>query len=619
MPGCKHLSIWVVIVGLWAASNLVAQDKKTDKQAPRPSQELAEYRTTATAKTTTLAKALETASQPGYLGVHAIEDSQGRVRLDAVQPNSPAAKAGLRAGDLVQAIADISLGNLSLFREILLASSPGEALSVRVIRNGKEEAVRVTLGAGTKPMKGGGPRAVLGIVAGETPDGDGVALQIVTPGLPAEKAGLKLKDILTRIDGAPLPTPSSVSDSLAGRQPGDEVIVTVRRNGKDEDIKVKLAADPNAVGPGSWDARAAVAWKKNVYRLAVVPIEFPDVKRNPKIEVEDWHEALFSSKSYTGKSVTGQRVFGSMRDYYTEQSFGKLRTEGKVFDYVEVAKKRADYGQSTNPAQKTTLLGEAMDKVLERDGKEALNGFDGVFFLYAGSRVQTNRGGLYWPHRASFTHKGKRWSYFISNEGGAAMSTISVICHEFGHMLGLPDLYARPENPGSEGVGVWCAMSNQVGNGRPQHFGAWSKERLGWVDPVVLNPTVKQKLILSPIEDSPRECFKVLVKADGSEYFLLENRRKKGFDQELPGEGLLIWRVVQNKPILEESHGVEGPLGPRVHLNAVPFPSAANDAFTPHTMPSSRSQLGGGLPVWLTNIRKLPDGRVTFWIGYEFF
>ena len=63
------------------------------------------------------------------------------------------------------------------------------------------------------------------------------------------------------------------------------------------------------------------------------------------------------------------------------------------------------------------------------------------------------------------------------------MGNISVFCHEFGHILGLPDQYARPENPGSEDLGVWCAMSNQTGNGRPQHFCAWCMERLGWLKP----------------------------------------------------------------------------------------------------------------------------------------
>jgi hypothetical protein len=198
------------------------------------------------------------------------------------------------------------------------------------------------------------------------------------------------------------------------------------------------------------------------------------------------------------------------------------------------------------------------------------------------------------------------------------MGNISVFCHEFGHMLGLPDLYARPENPGSEGVGAWCIMSQQTGGGQPQHFSAWSKERLGWLKPAVLDPKVRQKLILSPIEGTSNQCFKILIRPDGDEYLLLENRRRQGFDQRLPGEGLLIWHVIGKRPILEESHGVEGPAGPLVFLKSVPYPSDSNDAYTPYTTPSSRSQLGGGLPVHITNIRKLPDGRITFFLGYVY-
>ena len=143
--------------------------------------------------------------------------------------------------------------------------------------------------------------------------------------------------------------------------------------------------------------------------------------------------------------------------------------------------------------------------------------------------------------------------------------------------------------------------------------------RRGWLKPAILDPSDKQKLILAPIEDAPRQCCKILVRPDGSEYFLLECRKKKGFDADLPAEGLLIWRVVDNHPVLEESHGVEGPLGPRVFLDSVPFPSQANRAFTPFTTPSSRAQLGGGLPVHITNIRRLQDGRITFFIGYEYY
>jgi hypothetical protein len=198
------------------------------------------------------------------------------------------------------------------------------------------------------------------------------------------------------------------------------------------------------------------------------------------------------------------------------------------------------------------------------------------------------------------------------------MESISLIAHEFGHMLGLPDLYARPEAPGMEGLGVWCTMSTGHGkDGKPLHFSPWCKEQLGWLTPTVIDPRQKQKLILSPVDTSSRECYKVLIKQDGSEYLLLENRVARGWDRDLPGQGMLIWRVVNGRPVLEESHGVMGPAGPRVFLSAVPYPSRANNAFTPYTTPSSASP-GGGLPVHLSNIQRLPDGRIVFYVGYEF-
>jgi hypothetical protein len=161
-------------------------------------------------------------------------------------------------------------------------------------------------------------------------------------------------------------------------------------------------------------------------------------------------------------------------------------------------------------------------------------------------------------------------------------------------------------------------MSDALQRGRPQHLSAWSKERLGWLKPAVIDPTIKQKLVLAPVEDSAKECFKIIIRPDGSEYLLLENRRKKGYDADLPAEGLLIWRVINDRPVLEESHGVEGAPGPRVLLNSIPYPSPYNSAFTPETTPSSLSPRGGGLPVHITEIRKLADGRVAFQVGVEY-
>jgi M6 family metalloprotease-like protein len=335
--------------------------------------------------------------------------------------------------------------------------------------------------------------------------------------------------------------------------------------------------------------------------------------------LKEWEEMLFSSGIYKGKNnATGQPVYGSLHDYYQEVSVGGLDVSGKVYDWLTVSKTRPEYPQlPTNPKQ--ALLTEALDALLKREGNECLAGVDGVIFIYAGDRFKTtNRGSVFWPHRASVMYRGKSWPYVICPEGGRRMANISVFCHEFGHLLGLPDLYARPENPGSEGVGAWSLMSQQLGGGQPQHMCAWCKERLGWLKPAIVDPGVKQKLILSPVEGSGTQCFKIPMRGDGSEYLLLEDRHRQGFDAHLPGEGLMIWHVIGKHPMLEESHGIEGPAGPLVYLKNVPYPSDANDSFTPYTIPSSRSQLGGGKPVFITNIRRLPDGRITFYLGYSY-
>ncbi len=394
---------------------------------------------------------------------------------------------------------------------------------------------------------------------------EGVTIEQVITASVADRARLKVGEILLKLDGEKLTGPDHLRDLMAAKAPESTVVLTLRLAEKEVDLKVKLDPDPmdgdrqgNFGRRGGGGGPGGGYWTRPGFRLAIVCLEYPDVKHNEKITTDAWRDSLFTEGTYNKTNATGQAVRGSFRDYFLEQSYGYFKVDGKVFDWIEVSKKREEYDKGNRMA----LLTEGLDKVLARDGKDALKDFDGVFFIYAGNRYPSPRGGLYWPHRASVSHNGKRWPYFIIEEGGSRMQGLSVLCHEFGHMLGLPDLYAQPENPGMEGVGIWCAMAQQPNRMIPQHFSAWSKEKVGWVKPAVIDPRVKQKLVLSPIEDSPKECFKILVRPDGSEYYLVENRKKKGFDQSLPADGLLIWHVLGNRPSLRESHGIEGPSGP---------------------------------------------------------
>ena len=122
-------------------------------------------------------------------------------------------------------------------------------------------------------------------------------------------------------------------------------------------------------------------------------------------------------------------------------------------------------------------------------------------------------------------------------------SSFGVLCHEFGHLLGLPELYA-PGGHAQEGIGVWGLMGQGTWLGRgeqPPHLCAWSKLRLGWVDVETITRSTRG-VTLPQVEREPR-VVKIPAAADPEEYYLLENRARVGADRRLPGEGLLVWHV----------------------------------------------------------------------------
>jgi len=133
----------------------------------------------------------------------------------------------------------------------------------------------------------------------------------------------------------------------------------------------------------------------------------------------------------------------------------------------------------------------------------------------------------------------------------SSISTIGVFAHEYGHALGLPDLYDTDYS--SRGVGKWSLMAYGAWNyavnpgDRPAQFDAWSKYKLGWVEviPVIgmmlnqeIQPVAESGTVFQILEGSP---------SSGGEYFLLENRQRTGFDTQLPGTGLLIWHIDEQK------------------------------------------------------------------------
>ncbi len=126
---------------------------------------------------------------------------------------------------------------------------------------------------------------------------------------------------------------------------------------------------------------------------------------------------------------------------------------------------------------------------------------------------------------------------------------IGVFCHEFGHTLGLPDLYDTSSLGGGANVGpgVWSLMSTGAfgGNGispeSPSHLGAWPLLWLGWTTRV--RPTQDTTLVIRPVQDGAPLVDFWFQGEDSPEHFLIENRVREGFDRKLLQDGLLLHQV----------------------------------------------------------------------------
>jgi len=142
--------------------------------------------------------------------------------------------------------------------------------------------------------------------------------------------------------------------------------------------------------------------------------------------------------------------------------------------------------------------------------------------------------------------------------------TASTMCHEFAHVLGLPDLFDQtaltvaeldPEDD-SAGIGKWGIMGRgtlgwNVADG-PNAFSAWSLATLGWVEVVEVQGSVEGLEIGEIFSD--RKAYKIPLTQD--EYFLLEHRRANGsyYNRNIPQDGLLVWHIDERADNDEERH-----------------------------------------------------------------
>jgi serine protease Do len=227
----------------------------------------------------------------GWLGVEIREVTPDNVKelklsaergvlLSEIVPDSPAAKAGLKANDVVTEVNGQRVEGMAQFRRMIREIPAGRAVQLTVWRDGKSQTVSVTLGKAEERHQAWArafpsrefvfrmpdmlevphiewhdgaifvSRPRLGIDAEDlhgqlgsyfgAPDGEGVLVRSVNTGSPAEKAGLKAGDVIVKLDGDRIRTVGDLREKLAEKREKKAVSLGVLRNRSEISLNVEV-------------------------------------------------------------------------------------------------------------------------------------------------------------------------------------------------------------------------------------------------------------------------------------------------------------------------------------------------------------------------------------------
>ena len=335
-----------------------------------------------------------------------------------------------------------------------------------------------------------------------------------------------------------------------------------------------LPAHPLPERTGTAGAQGLVS-TRTLWRIPVVLVSYSDSALITN--AGNFNQLLFDT--------TGVTPTGSVYDYYQWASGGRLRIVPVVVATVTVSHTRAYYGanshglnRTSTPRNEAGLLQDAIQLCalnvdwtsfdLDRDGY-----VDMLWVVHAGPGGEgtqdvndlwstTSQLSLYWSNTSPLdvTVPGgphmlidrfsvlPELSLFVPRH----ISEIGVYCHEFGHALGLPDLYDTLHDPldptgFNRGPGNWSLMSTGAygGNGitpqYPVHPGAWCSIYLGWAQS--FRPAQDTVVTLMSVPDGGSVMELAFQGELDPEHFLAECRKREAFDRLLPAEGLVLYHV----------------------------------------------------------------------------
>ena len=298
--------------------------------------------------------------------------------------------------------------------------------------------------------------------------------------------------------------------------------------------------------------------------------------RVPIILVQYTDKAMSNTKA---QFVTHYTSLGakSVRQYFVDQSNGLYDPQFDVYGIYTLPSNRATYGGNDSSGDDkgvALMVGDAITKAgNDIDWSLYDNNHDGeadvCIVVYAGvgeaqasSTVPSSiwpcqwslsSGAYYGDGNGAVTRNGTRIDKFAvfnevngSIDSGTTMDGIGTFCHEFSHCLGLPDFYETTYRYGYYGMGGWSLMNSGSYNGitidgdTPIGYSAYEKNFMGWLDYItpVENTYYTLPVFNSKIAENDQAV--KITALNENEYWILENRKKQGWDYCIADEGVLI-------------------------------------------------------------------------------
>jgi photosystem II stability/assembly factor-like uncharacterized protein len=192
------------------------------------------------------------ASGPYFGAVMDPAPEKGGAKLVSVTADSPAAKAGLKDGDVVTKVGDKAVTSDDDLIASYASNKAGDKLKLTVLRDKKEQVIEITLGTrpGEAPAAPATPPVPsVGITQGRG-QSPGVLVGSVTDGGPAAKAGIQDGDLIVEVDGKKVENIDGQRAVLATKKEGDKVKFKLKRGEETKELEVTLGPPIAATGGG---------------------------------------------------------------------------------------------------------------------------------------------------------------------------------------------------------------------------------------------------------------------------------------------------------------------------------------------------------------------------------